>query len=285
MFAALRQRNFALLWIGQLVSLTGDWVLLVALPFYVYQHTGSALATGTMFIIETLPRLFLGSVAGVFVDRWDRRRTMIVADLSRALILLPLLLIHSNHLIWLVYIVAFIETTISQFFSPATGALIPQLVDEQRLVAANSLNSLGEELTRLIGPTLGVAIFALLGLNSVVLTDSISYVFSGVMILLISLPLAATRVGSKSTLVAGLSPAILWREWLEGLLLMRRKRVVVALFIVAATAMIGEGAGRAVFVPFLSKVAGGNAVIFSFILTAQGIERAAYLIQSPFLTI
>ena len=83
MFSVLRQRHFTLLWAGQLVSMLGDWIVLVALPFYVYQHTGSALATGLMFIVETLPRLFLGSLAGVFVDRWDRRKTMIAADLLR----------------------------------------------------------------------------------------------------------------------------------------------------------------------------------------------------------
>src|SRR5947209_6081928 len=146
MFAVLRQRNFALLWLGQLISLLGDWVLLVALPFYVYQRTGSALATGAMFIVETIPRLALGSLAGVFVDRWDRRWTMIVADLSRTVILLPLLLVHSHNALWLVYPVALLETTITQFFSPAFGALIPHFVEEKDLTAANSLNALGEEL-------------------------------------------------------------------------------------------------------------------------------------------
>jgi hypothetical protein len=61
----LRQRNFGLLWLGQLISTAGDWVLFIALPFYVFSLTGSALATGVMFIVETLPRVLLGSVAGV----------------------------------------------------------------------------------------------------------------------------------------------------------------------------------------------------------------------------
>src|SRR5712691_1616441 len=109
MFAVLGQRNFALLWVGQVVSLIGDWVLLIALPFYVYALTGSVLATGAMFIAETLPRLVLGSLAGVFVDRWYRRWTMIVADVLRALILLLLLLVRSNQWIWFIYVVACCE--------------------------------------------------------------------------------------------------------------------------------------------------------------------------------
>jgi predicted MFS family arabinose efflux permease len=271
MFAVLRQRNFALLWLGQLISMMGDWVLLVALPFYVYQRTGSSLATGAMFVLETLPRLFLGSVAGVFVDRWDRKQTMITTDLARALILLPLLLVHTRDLLWLVYVVAFVESTVSQFFSPAFGALIPHLVEEQQLMAANSLNALGEELTRLVGPTLGGALLALLGLNSVILADSVSYVFSGVMILLIILPAAATRVHPKTAHTTGATPTNLVQEWLQGLRLMRKSRVIATLFLVVGISMIGEGAGRAIFVPFLSGVAGGSALVFSWILTAQGV--------------
>ncbi len=84
MVETLRNRNFTLLWLGQLVSMTGDWVIFIALPLYVYEQTGSALATGAMFISHTLPKLVVGSLAGAFVDRWDRKRTMIVADFVRA---------------------------------------------------------------------------------------------------------------------------------------------------------------------------------------------------------
>ena len=141
MFAALRKRNFALLWIGQFVSLAGDYMLYVALPFYVFQLTGSVLQTGTMFVAETLPRILFGSFAGVFVDRWNRRWTMIVSDVTRTVILLLLLFVHSQNLLWLVYVVTILQATISQFFTPAVGALTPLLVDEQQLLAANSLES------------------------------------------------------------------------------------------------------------------------------------------------
>ena len=69
MLAVLRQRDFALLWAGGLISMLGDWLLFIALPFYIYDITGSALATGAMFIAETLPILLFGSIGGVFADR------------------------------------------------------------------------------------------------------------------------------------------------------------------------------------------------------------------------
>jgi MFS family permease len=268
MFAVLCQRNFALLWLGDLISLTGDWLLIVALPFFIYQHTGSVLATGTMFIVEVLPRLFLGSLVGVFVDRWNRRKTMIVADIARALILLPLLLVQSNTWLWVIYLVAFIQAVFSQFFGPAEAALIPLLVDEENLIAANALNSLSEELTRLIGPTLGGFLFAAFGLSSVVYLDSASYVFSAMMILLIAMPHVAESKAGVSHAVATFKN--IWREWLEGLQLMRKDRLIAALFIIVGVAMIGEGTGRTVFVPFFSMVTRGNAFAFGWIITAQG---------------
>lgn len=269
--ALLRHRSFALLWIGQIVSLMGDWVLIVALPFYIYQRTGSALATGAMFIVETLPRLMSGSLAGVFVDRWNRRRTMIAADLSRALILLPLILVHSRDTLWLAYVVALAENIISQFFSPAYAAFLPLLIEESHLSAANSLSAFGEELTRLVGPTFGGLLFGLLGLQSVVFFDSFSYVFSGVMLLCIVLPIGKAALSKRPSQNRASLAHHLWREWLDGFKLMSKERIIRVLFIVVGVWMIGEGIGRAIIVPFLSGVVHGNALVFSWILTAQGI--------------
>lgn len=125
MIAVLRQRNFSLLWFAGLISMIGDWMLRIALPVYIFELTNSTLATGLMFMVSTLPRLLFGSIAGVFVDRWDRRRTMIAANFLMALGLLPLLLVNSLDSLWIIYVVAFVQALISQFFGPAENALLP----------------------------------------------------------------------------------------------------------------------------------------------------------------
>ena len=168
MLKILRQRNFFLLWVGQFISIIGDWVLFIALPFYTYSLTGSVLATGAMFIISTLPRLVLGSVAGVFVDRWDRKRTMIVADVLRVGLIAMLLLVRSRDGLWLIYTSAFLESIVSQFFNPAKSAIIPLLVGENDLLPANSLNGLSDALTRLLGSALGGILMGWIGFSSVV---------------------------------------------------------------------------------------------------------------------
>src|SRR5205085_9861204 len=121
-------------------------------------------------------------------DRWDRKKTMIAADLMRAALLLLLLAVRSPEWLWAIYLVVFVQSSVGQFFNPAKGALIPQLVDEQQLMPANSLNSLGIELTRLVGAPLGGALMALLGLPSVVVLDCVSFVVSALLIGLIAAP-------------------------------------------------------------------------------------------------
>lgn len=270
MFGLLRQRNFSLLWFAQLLSLAGDWVLLVALPFYVYDLTGSVLSTGIMWIVESLPRLVLGSVAGVYVDRWDRKRTMVVADFARALILLPLLLVHSAESLWLLYVVAFLESVISQFFVPAKGAILPRLVSQKDLMPANSLNAMSDSLTRLIGPTLGGALLGLLGLTSVVLFDMASYVVSGVLILLITVASDPQDRQAKATPPAAAWQAV-WRDWWEGLQLVRSDRALSALFLVTALAMLGQGLINVLLVVFVKDVLHGGALQFGWMATAQGL--------------
>ena len=192
MFSILRQRNFSLLWFGQLISTIGDWVLFVALPFYIYSLTGSTLATGAMFMAATLPRLLFGSVAGVFVDRWDRKNTMIVADVLRGALLLLMVLVRSREQLWLIYLSAFAMAVVGQFFGPAKSAIIPRLVDRQDLLSANSLNALSDALTRLVGAGLGGALMGSFGFQNVVWLDAGSFFFSALMIALITVPVVDT---------------------------------------------------------------------------------------------
>src|SRR3954471_15013488 len=272
MLAILRQRNFALLWLGGLVSFVGDWVLFIALPVYVYDLTGSALATGGMFIAQTAPRLLLGSIAGVFVDRWDRRWTMIVANVLSATALLLLLPVRSIADLWLVYLAAFLQASIALFFQPAESALVPTLVGEDHLVHANALIALNWEVTRLIAPPLGGLVMALLGLNAIIAIDSISFLLSATLIALIALP-AAARVrptAEHHAHAAGSWRAVL-RELAEGFRLVQRDQLVRALFIIIGVAMVAEGIINVLGFPWLKQVLHGDALTRGWMTSAQAV--------------
>ena len=152
MLTLLRQRNMALLWVGGLISLIGDWLLLAALPYYVYQLTGSLLATAAMTVIQLAPSVVLSSFAGVFVDRWNRKATLILCNLLQCGIVLLLLLVHSKSWLWTVYVMVFIQATVGNFVAPAEHALLPRLVTENELTTANSLFGINNQLARLLGP-------------------------------------------------------------------------------------------------------------------------------------
>lgn len=275
MFAALRNHNFALLWTGQFVSLIGDYTLAVALAFYVLQLTGSILQTGLMFIIEAVPSILLGTLAGVFVDRWDRRKTMIVSNLLQAGVISLLLLVHSPALIWLVYIVALLQSIISLFFSPALRAITPVLVDEKQLSMANSLESFNDSVTRLVGPLLGGALLTLSGLNDVVFVDATSFLFAVLTLCLIVMPrqqIQGNQVQkeSKNSSLATWKRTI-WREWLKGLRAVRKSQVLSGLFVVAGITMLGQGFINVMFVVYVKMVLHGNGLIFSLMPMAQGV--------------
>ena len=277
MAAVLRQRNFGLLWVGQNISMIGDWVLFVALPFYIYTLTGSTLATGIMFIVQTLPRLFFGSVAGVFVDRWIRKYTMVIANLVQALILVPLFLVHSRDVISIIYLCAFAAALVSQFFDPAQTAIIPVLVEEKDLLPANSLNSMSQELTRLVGPSLGGLLFGLLGIGSVITLDLVSFLVSAALLALIVVPahLNTAKSGEQPAGESGnlLTHSLLnvWREWRAGMRLVKREQLVSAIFIIIGIAMVGEGIIEVLIAPYVERVLHGTPQILGLLMSAQAV--------------
>ncbi|MCP4423610.1 MAG: MFS transporter [Chloroflexi bacterium] len=272
MLATLRNRNFSLLWVAGLVSLIGNWILIAALPFHIYAVTGSALATSGWLMAYIVPGILFGSIAGVFVDRWDRRRTMIGASLLQAAVIPLLLLAQSAEWIWVVYLVAFIESSLSQFFSPAENALLPTLVGEEHLISANSLNSLNDNLARLVGPAIGGALLGLVGFGSVIVADAISYLLAAVLILLVHAPTAVTAVAAELAPDSAASQWIkTWREWLAGLKLIVQDQLLSRTFLVMGIALFGDAIFSAVMVVFAQEYVGLNALQFSWVLIARGI--------------
>jgi MFS family permease len=267
MLAPLRNRNFALLWLGGMISFAGDWAMLIALPVFIYDLTGSAMATGGAFIALSLPRLLFASLAGVFVDRWDRRRTMIIANLLSAAVLLLLLPVHAASQFWLVYAVAFLHTTLSLFFMPAESALVPALVPEPELLQANALLALNWELMRLIAPPLGGLAMVALGFHSAVVIDAISFLAAAALFALLApgerlIPAAADGTGALRRVA---------RELGEGAALVRRSGPIRAIFVVVGVAMVAEGVLNVLGFPWLKQVLNGGALERGWLTSAQAV--------------
>lgn len=154
--------SFSALWAGQLISLFGDRIHQVALVFLVLGITNSPAAVGLVFVAATLPNLLLGPIAGTFVDRWEHREVMIVADLLRAAVIVVVPLAAVTNIL-LIYPLVFLVTAISVFFRPARTAIIPRIVRRDELMAANSATWVGETIADIVGYPLAGIFVALLG--------------------------------------------------------------------------------------------------------------------------
>ncbi len=154
--------SFSALWAGQLISLFGDRVHQVALLFLVLQLTDSPIAVAAVLVVTTLPNLFLGPIAGAFVDRWDAREVMIVSDLLRAALVMAIPIAAVTNLL-LVFPLVFLVTAISIFFRPARVSVLTRIVDEDDLLAANSALWVGETIADIGGYPLAGLFVAFLG--------------------------------------------------------------------------------------------------------------------------
>jgi MFS family permease len=156
-------RNFAALWASDLIAAFGDRIHRVALAALIWHLTGSLMDAGVAFIAAALPELLLGPLAGVAVDRWNRRTIMIVSDLARIapVLLLPILAPVS---LWLVYVLLFLLNTASILHRPAKVSSIPSVVPAPQLTAANSFSSMVESVGDLAGyPLAGIGVGLLSG--------------------------------------------------------------------------------------------------------------------------
>lgn len=287
MFATLRQRDFALVWTAGLISLTGDWMLNIALPIYVYALTRSVLVLSVTAILSLLPRMALAPLAGVFADRWSRKRLMIASDVLLALALTPLLLVRQPDQVWIVFVVSFVSGCLEQFFAPAESALLPSLVPEDLLVSANALGGVNSNTARLVGPALGGLVMAWVGLPGVVVGDGVSFLLAALMIALISVsgrgaPAPAPAVApATGAVVAGGAPNSgasnpgtprggIWHAWLDGVRLVPRRPLSIV-FVATAITSFGEGLFGVLLVVFVYVVLRGGALQLGWLMSGQAV--------------
>jgi DHA3 family macrolide efflux protein-like MFS transporter len=210
MFTLLAQRDFFLLWVAHNISILGDYVFFIAITFWIYEQTGSALATGLVLISSAIPIILFAPLAGKVVDRWDRRGIMLAAEGARAVLFIGLLgaIIIWPHVLWPIYVVAFLQTALAVFFWPARSALIPQMIEPPSLLAANALYMVSDSSVRIVAPSLGAFALLHLGPAGIVAIDAITFVISaGSVFLLITAPQPQIKV--VSTLRTKASSAIL----------------------------------------------------------------------------
>jgi MFS family permease len=266
----LRRRDFGLLWTGGLISETGDWFLLVGLPVWVLQVTGSSLVTATVFLVGLLPGLVVGPLAGVLVDRWDRRRTLVAVSLAQAAFLLPLLAVDGRHRLWVVYLVMAAEAALAQLNDPARNALVPTLVARDDLVGANALIGLNANLARLAGSPLGGLLVELAGLPGLVIGDAVSFLVGAALLGLVRRPPRAEPAEPREVSTAPAPPGVVG-EWVDGLRVTLGDRGLRWGLVVNGLAAVAQGIFTVLFVLFVTRELGGDGADVGLLRGVQAI--------------
>lgn len=182
---ALLTRDFVLLWQGQLVSHLGNQAFLIATTLYVLEVTGSASLVAGAMMAATIPLVILGPIGGTVADRHSRRSILVCTDFLRAMAiaLLAMAVLRqpgtTSNLVVLIASVAAFNGVMSALFAPAFQALVPDLVTDDRLAAANSINQMSTQGSTLIGQALGGVLYAAWGPVVLLLFDAISFAYAG----------------------------------------------------------------------------------------------------------
>ena len=176
-WSVLRNRNYALLFWGQLISAAGTQMQVVAVSWQVYLLTHSAIALGLIGLFQAIPRIIFSLVGGVFADVFDRRKMLLIIEITLAVTSVILALCTIFHIINMViiYTVILIAASVSAFEFPTRQAIIPTLVPREQMTSALSLSTVMMQLTFIIGPTLGGFVIAWLGVANTYWIDVISY--------------------------------------------------------------------------------------------------------------
>lgn len=186
----LWNKDFALLWQGQLVSYLGDVIYSFALSFWVLEVTGSTALMGVISAASMAPRLILGPFAGVWVDKWDRKKIIVMTDFIRGILstFVGVAALMGFLQVWMVFIVGITCSICSAFFGPAITSVKPDIVDKEVIVKANSATSLSDAGASMLGSAVSGVIYGTVGASYMFLFNGISYLFSAFTELFITVP-------------------------------------------------------------------------------------------------
>ncbi len=267
-----RNRDFAILWSGQTLSSIGTGVSNLAFPLLVLTLTHSPTQAGITAAIRALPYIFFSLPAGALVDRWNRKWTMILCDLGRAITLssIPIASIAGSLTLAQLYAVSFLEGTLFVFFSLAETAALPQVVPNTSLPAATAANNAAYGVTALVGPSLGGALYAV-GRIIPFIADALSYACSVISLFFIQARFQEDRPAARRGLRHEITEGL---RWLWNNPLVR--------YMAFLTAGLRVGGGITLIAIVLAQHLGASPAAIGLIFGASGVGAIIGSILSPF---
>ena len=267
-FSVFRNRNFSLLWTGQLISTMGSALTALAASIYVFRLTGSALSVGLMLMATAAPSLLVGLFAGVLVDRYDRKRIMMIADILRGVLILLIPILVPLHVIWL-YVIVALTSAIGQFFDPAFESVLPEVASEKELAAANSLMAISQFGSTAVGFAASGLIAAAADINWAFYLDAVSFLFSAVCVFLINV--------NPIPVEDDTSAAIVLQNLRAGMRQIFDRRILLSATIVQIFVLISFGLSNSLLLPFAIRALQANEFQYGL---QEGLTSLGFVIGS-----
>ncbi|MFZ5919022.1 MAG: MFS transporter [Chloroflexota bacterium] len=261
---ALGYPSFLALWIGQLISQVGDQFIIISGLVLINRLTDSAVPVGIVGLCITGPQLLLGLWGGVFADRWNRKTVMIVTDILRGLAVLALVLVQDASDFYLLYLVTFVVSSAGVFFAPARNAVIPNIVPERLLLAANALIQISQVIAMILGASAAGFVVDWLGVHFAFVFDGLTFFVSAVAILTMHIPRGPV-IGRRN------QASEIWMQLREGLSFIRRNPFLTNLMVITGQATFGFAAIFVLGVMHLSAELGVDAKGFGFLYAVEGL--------------
>ena len=278
-------RNFTFLAVGQGISNLGDFVYSTTLLIWVFSFTHSAAAVSGVVFAQYVPIFLLGPFAGVFVDRWNRRQTMIAADLVRTLIALLPLLVPLFLRLPSIYISVFLISALSRFFMPAKSGVLQVIVASEQQSQAASISQTAFALSFVIGPAIAAPLYAFTGPIVALLLNAASYLISALCLF----GLHASREALHPYLYrreeqAQVGMRAIVGDLTEGFRFVARTRVLLVVIFMAVIAMLGSGALNALDIVFATRNLHVTTQLYGTLVAACGVGTLVGAILAGFLS-
>jgi len=253
-----KSRDFFRFWFSQLLSQFGDRVYQMALVgLMAVRHPGSVMEMAKLLSFTIIPVFIVGPIAGVYIDRWDRRTTLFVCDFIRCvLVLFAAFYLVRLPDIWPMYAVVFVIFSLSRFYVPAKMSFIPEMVHEDDLHIANSLSTTTGMIALVLGALLGGLIVEYTGSTGGFCWGAVGYFLSGVLVFTVST--LRRRLPNKSEIIAGTqkmlqSQKTVWHEMLDGIRYIRSQKEIGFIFWMMAILFSAAGAIYVVIIVFIQQ--------------------------------
>jgi len=255
----LKRQGYRNLWVGSAISVIGNHIHYIAMLAYVYHLTGKALDLGVLMIISAIPNLVFGPVMGVLADRLNRRYMMIVSDIARCIIafLFPL-----TQTLWQIYTLVFLMGIARTAYSPAEFSLLPNLVKKDELIVANSLEVTTMNITMIVGPALGGLIIGIYGTTPAFIANSLTFLFSAVMVALIREILGSEKADDRKT--------GMFSDFKEGVRFMFKDNIMRYIIIVFSIVMILVTGINPLIIVYTHKILGKGDAEFGYLISVLG---------------